>query len=92
MDTRFTILTEAAKSRADEILGYQINITNYSLLLEDLPADEMPELLKNPASDTDIKAAALYAFRDDIRQRKLLEEIECDKSQRVLAVLQKQLQ
>lgn len=84
-------LTKAIADREDEVAGYEFNITNYRMLLEDLPAGEMPEHLKHPQSAEEAKEAALYHFRRDITTRLLAEEIEMDKSMRVFEVLKKRL-
>ena len=90
-EVRQKAIKDAIVAREQECFGYEFNITNYRMLLDDLPAGEMPEHLKSPQSAEDAKEAALYHFRQDVTNRLLAEEIEMDKSRRVLAVLKKRL-
>ena len=90
-EVRQKAIKDAIAGREQECFGYEFNITNYRMILEDLPAGEMPEHLKSPKSAEEAKEAALYYFRQDVTSRLLAEEIEMDKSMRVLEVLKKRL-
>ena len=77
--TREEILSSALVAREQEVMGYQINIDNYTLALEEiskLPPDERAELA---------------AFTDQLRTLFASEKMEQKKAKIMLMVIQQQV-
>ena len=88
--------------REREVHQYQINIDNYTAMLSALPTDEWPQSIeqyKNVPSDAIpfnvsleiVQLAADYQYRDRISQLLRSENIEQNKSKRVLDALKAQI-
>jgi hypothetical protein len=73
------ILEEALVAREQEIMGYQINIDNYTLALEEISKLSVEE------------KAELSGFADQLRTLLSSEKLEQKKAKIMFAVLQRQL-
>ena len=71
------ILIAAKEQRINEVAGYQINITNYTMAIEHITA----------LNDQD-----LFPFRDQLADLLKSELLEQKKTQVMLSVIQKQLE
>lgn len=100
-DTLSTLATNVVH-REREVHQYQINIDNYTTMLSALPSGEWPESIaqyKNIPSDAIpfnvsleiVQLAADYQYRDRISQLLRSENIEQNKSKRVLEALKAQI-
>jgi hypothetical protein len=74
------ILTQARTARAQEVLGYQINIDNYTLAIAHI--DAMP----------DAEKAELAPFREQLSGLLQSEILEQKKAKVMLAVMHQQLE
>ena len=75
-----TILSQAVQAREDEVLGYQINIDNYTLAIAHI--DQMPEA----------ERAELAGFRDTLAGLLKSEILEQKKAKVMLTVIKQQLE
>lgn len=93
---------DAIVSRERDVHSYDVNIANYTKMLEDLPAGEWPaDLVAHkdtpPPSLVDkltteqVETVARYQYRDQLRRLLITERIEREKSARVLDALLMQL-
>lgn len=76
--TKAEILTQARDTREDEVLSYQINIDNYTMMIAEIDA--------MPAPDADS-----IAFKTHLEGLLASERREQNKAKLVLTVLNKQL-
>jgi hypothetical protein len=74
-----TILKQAVQARKDEVLGYQINIDNYTLALAHI--DKMPEA----------EQVELAEFKEMLTSLLKSEIVEQKKAKIMLAVIEQQL-
>ncbi len=95
---KYPILADNAVMREQEIMAYDINITNYTAMLESMPQDEWPEHLAQykeatldlvPDEFDDI--VSQYQYRDRLRYLLKTEKAERAKSFRVYEALLAQL-
>tara|TARA_R110000822_G_scaffold187582_1_gene326342 strand:- start:381 stop:644 length:264 start_codon:yes stop_codon:yes gene_type:complete len=77
--TREEILELSLEARIQEVMGYQINIDNYTIALS--------EISKKSQADQ----AELSEFADQIRNLLASEKLEQKKAEIMLAVIQKQV-
>jgi hypothetical protein len=88
--------------REMEVYGYQINIDNYTTMLEALPADDWPadleafktvktEDLPHELSDDQVAQIGDYQYRDRLRVLVRTEKAEQNKSIRIRDVLKAQI-
>lgn len=101
-DDTLSALATNVVHREREVHQYQINIDNYTAMLSDLPSDSWPEAIaqyKNAPSDAIpfdvslevVQLVADYQYRDRINQLLRSENIEQNKSKRVLNALKAQI-
>ena len=94
-EDRQKAISDAIAGREQELFGYDINIANYTALLEGLPIGTAPQhITEAPALGEPFETALLrseYQFRDDIAARLVAEKIERSKSHRIYTVLLAQL-
>jgi hypothetical protein len=95
---KYNILADNAVMREREIMAYDINITNYTAMLEDLPQEDWPDFLAQyktatldhvPDEFDDI--VSQYQYRDRLRYLIKTEKAERAKSFRVYEALIAQL-
>lgn len=95
-------LADACVGREHEVYSYQMNIKNYTLMLTDLPQGDWPtELVKYKSiepskipADVDLATVMTindYQYRDRLRILLRTENVEMNKTQRVLTAIDKQL-
>jgi hypothetical protein len=96
--TKYPILADNAVMREKEIMGYDINIANYTAMLASLPSDEWPEhivqyqhaTLDHVPDDLD-DIVSQYQYRDRLRYLIKTEKAERGKSFLVYEALLAQL-
>lgn len=91
---RQAAIAAAIVAREQELFGYDLNISNYALLLEGLPKDPTPKEFQQPKVGETLETAirrAEYGFRDEIHARLIAEKVERGKSEQVYQVLLAQL-
>lgn len=95
-------LVANAYHREMEIYHYQINIDNYTAMLNVLPSDAWPEALAGyqsiqisdlplSMSDSDVQTISDYQYRDQIQKLLRTEKVEQAKSNKVLDALKSQI-
>ena len=94
-DDQQKAISDAIAGREQEIFGYDLNIANYTALMESLPVGPLPQAVAElPESGEPFETSLLrseYQFRDEIAARLTAEKIERSKSHRIYAVLLAQL-
>ena len=91
-----------AYHRAMEVYGYQVNVDNYTTMLESLPAGDWPtnlarysstEIANLPTdmSDEDVATVSDYQYRDRLRGLLRTEKVEQGKANRILNALKSQI-
>ena len=96
------ILTNAYIAREQEVHLYQINIDNFTLMLDALPSDNLPDNLASylttdikdlphSLSDAEVQAITDYKYRDELISRIRTEKSEQSKAKRVLDVVKSQI-
>ena len=79
VQTREEILVSALEAREQEVMGYQINIDNYTIALEEINKLSVEE------------KAELSGFADQLRTFLSSEKLEQKKAKIMLAVIQRQV-
>lgn len=94
-DDQQKAILDAIAGREQELFGYDLNIANYTALLEGLPIGAVPQhITEAPVLDEPFETALLrseYQFRNEIAARLTAEKIERSKSHRIYTVLLAQL-
>ena len=79
VQTREEILVSALEARKQEVMGYQINIDNYTIALEEISKLSVEEKTE------------LSGFADQLRTFLSSEKLEQKKAKIMLAVIQRQV-
>jgi hypothetical protein len=91
-------LALAIEMRENEVYQYQLNINNYSAMLQACIQEPWPQrllpyrgmtrdqLAQSIQDDDDLDLAGQLAFRDELRLRVRSEKMECSKAKMMLAI------
>lgn len=97
-EDRLAIIADSVVMREREIFSYDLNISNYTVMLASLPDDDWPEHLAqyktstlDQVPDEHDAIVADYQYRDRLRGLLKTEKAERNKSFRVYEVLLNQL-
>lgn len=91
-------LADAIVGREQELLSYDINITNYEIMLTTLPQSEWPENLAqykrstlDQVPDELDETVSQYQYRDRIKSLLKTERLERNKAQRIYDAILSQI-